>query len=579
MQLTVTSGTDWFDVEGKVEFDGRWVKFPAILEAVSRGERFVPLSDGSSGLISEEMIERVERLGNWAQTDGEAFRFSSSQALLLNALLENEQGLKADQKFKNLRKKIRSFSGVAALKPAASFSGKLRKYQREGLGWLKFLESFGFGGILADDMGLGKTVQCLAYLDLRKFERTGKTPLPSVLVAPKSLLDNWKAEALRFTPNLRVLVHAGALRVKDAHSFDGYDLIVMTYQTLLRDIEVLKETVWDCVIADEAQAIKNPEALVSRAVKSLPSKFRLAMTGTPIENSLEDLFSISNFVNPGFLSGKRKSPRFDAGSAGRKILSDAFRPVLLRRTKEKVLKDLPEKTEQTIFVDLESKQMRIYNELKRFYQGQLLKDVRLNGVNKSSIQILAALTRLRQAALHPGLIEVSHAGEKSSKFELALDMLDEIISEGHRVLIFSQFTKLLALFKSELNLRNIEFAYLDGQTRNRKDAIAGFKESNVPVFLISLKAGGVGLNLVEADYVFLLDPWWNPAVEAQAIDRVHRIGQKRAVNAYRFIAKATVEEKIMELQQSKRGLMDDIVSEKSASIRNLSLQDIEGLFA
>jgi len=577
-QVSVSSGLDWFDVEGQAAFSGQWVQIPAILEAVGRGENFVPLPDGSVGLINEEMSRRLERLAAFSSKNKGSLRFSASQGLMLNALLEDEVNLKADARFGELREKIKGFEGIKPLQPVPSFKGKLRKYQREALGWMEFLDGFGLGGILADDMGLGKTVQCLAFLESRRSKREGVIK-PSLLLAPKSVLDNWRLEAGRFTPDVRVLVYAGLKRGGSIELFQQYDLVVTTYQTMLRDIEMLKEVEWDCVIVDEAQAIKNPEAMASKATKLLRAQFRLAMTGTPIENSVQDLFSISDFTNPGFLNGHKRSSQLKLSEETRVTLSKAFKPVVLRRTKGQVLKDLPEKTEQVISVELESKQLKIYNDLKRFYQSQLVKDVREKGVSKMHIQVLAALTRLRQVALHPGLVDPSHVDLKSSKFEVMLEMLAEVISEGNRVLIFSQFTSLLALLKTELTSRGIEFSYLDGQTTDRQEVVNSFRGSDCPVFLMSLKAGGVGLNLVEANYVFLLDPWWNPAVEAQAIDRVHRIGQKRAVNAYRFIAKDTVEEKILELQQVKRGLFQEILGEEPNPIRKLTAQDIETLFS
>lgn len=579
-ELAVSSGVDWFDVDGQAGFSGRWIKYPAILEAINRGERFIPLPDNSVGLITDQMAKRLEKLAGFAEKAGEKLRFSHTQGILLSALLEDDGStLKLDAKFTSLRKKIEEFAGVKEAKAPPSFVGKLRKYQREGLGWLEFLESFGLGGILADDMGLGKTIQCLAFLEERRSGAKNKGP--SLLLAPKSLLENWKNEARTFTPELKVLIHAGLDRDRDhtASALMEQDLVVTTYQTLLRDIEFLRQIQWNCVIADEAQAIKNPKALISKAIKLLPAQFRLAMTGTPIENSILDLFSISDFVNPGFLNGRRQSSNLKIDDDTRAAVSAAFKPVVLRRTKKQVLTDLPEKTEQLISVTLEAKQLKVYNDLKKFYQSQLLQEVRQNGVKKSQIQILAALTRLRQAALHPGLIDPNHAQTKSSKFEVVLEMLSEITAEGHRVLIFSQFTALLGLLKTELEANNIQYCYLDGQTTKRDAVVSEFKTSDAPVFLISLKAGGVGLNLVEADYVFLLDPWWNPAVEAQAIDRVHRIGQKRAVNAYRFIAKDTVEEKILELQNSKKGLADEIIGKEGSSLKSLSAQDIEGLFS
>ncbi len=579
-EFSVSSGLDWFDVNCEVEFNGRWVKVPAILEATAKGEAFVPTGDGTLGLIDPKLMERIQRLGKFSEPVDDGMRFTRSQGLLLNSMLENEEKLKTDATFRKLREKIRSFSGIKSVKPPVTFTGKLRKYQTEGLAWLEFLESFGLGGILADDMGLGKTVQCLAFLESRRIRRKGRGS-PNLLLAPKSLLPNWQTEAGRFVPGMKVLIHAGLEREDTASDFRNYDLVVSTYHTMVRDFDLMKRVDWNSVILDEAQNIKNPQSLMSKAVKQLPAKFRLAMTGTPIENSIQDLFSISDFVNPGFLFGSKRV----AGNHStvtddvQSLLSKAFKPVILRRTKNQVLKDLPEKIEQTVTVELEPKQLKVYNELKRFYQSQLLKTVQERGVKKSQIQILAALTRLRQAALHPGLISDSHRKTKSAKFEALFEILNDVIAEGHRVLIFSQFTSLLALLKIELQSRKIQYSYLDGQTTKRQDVIDSFKASSNPVFLMSLKAGGVGLNLVEANYVFLLDPWWNPATEAQAIDRAHRLGQKRAVNAYRFIAKDTVEEKILQLQKQKKEISDEILTGKSNLIRSLTAQDFELLLS
>lgn len=575
-QFSVTSGVDWFDVEGHAEFSGMWVKFPAILESISRGESFLPLPDGSIGLIGEALKQKLEKLSAFSDASSKGLRFSGSQGLLLDSLLENEENLKLDSKFSELREKIKSFDGLHPIEPDPSFSGKLREYQKEGLGWLHFLDSFGLGGILADDMGLGKTIQCLAFLDSRRKNGESK---PSLVLAPKTLLSNWESEARKFTPDIKAIVLSGSDRLRDSGAYGKYDLVITTYQTMLRDFDLLKGANWDCMILDEAQAIKNPQALVSKAAKLIPAKFKLAMTGTPIENSIQDLFSISDFVNPGFLRGKNRSAHLKLSADSKEILARAFKPVILRRTKEQVLKDLPAKTEQLISVELESKQLKAYNELKRYYASQLLKEVSDKGINKSQIQILAALTRLRQAALHPGLIDPSHRKTKSAKFEVVLEMLEDILSKGHRALIFSQFTGLLDLLKIELNRKKIEFCYLDGKTTNRKNVVDEFKFGASPVFLMSLKAGGVGLNLVEADYVFLLDPWWNPAVESQAIDRVHRIGQRRAVNAYRFIAKNTVEEKILSLQQAKKSVSAEMLDGQSSLLRNLTAKDIEDLLS
>lgn len=577
MRLSVSSGIDWFEVTGDIEFDGHWVKIPNVLEAINRGESFVPLSDGGIGVIDEEIIEKLGRLTHFAEFKNNAIRFNKSQALLLNSLLEIEGEVTLDSYFEEMRSRLKEFEGITSLKAPDGFQGELRQYQCEGLGWLKFLEGFGLGGVLADDMGLGKTIQCLAFLQGR-FKNYSEKGQPSLLVAPKSLLMNWVSEISKFTPNISCHVHAGNDRTGDFQKLAKHQLVITTYQTLLRDLDQMKTIQWDCIILDEAQNIKSPSALISKAVKSLSAEFRLAMTGTPIENSIQDLFSISDFVNPGFLTGRKRGLASQLTQDDRKALAKAFKPIILRRTKDQVLKDLPAKIEQYISVELEEGQLKTYEELKRFYQSQLVNEVKEVGVNKSQMKILSALTRLRQAALHPGLIDQNLTTEKSAKFEAMLEMLEEVIAENHRVLIFSQFTSLLALLKPEIEKRNIKYSYLDGQTQDRQGVIEQFKTENHPVFLMSLKAGGVGLNLVEADYVFLLDPWWNPAVESQAIDRAHRIGQTRPVHAYRFIAKDTVEEKILALQQTKKDIAADLFDEKTSLIKNLSASDIENLF-
>ncbi len=575
-KINVSSGLDWFDVEAQVQFSDRWVKIPEILRAIKKGETFVPLPDGSMGYLEKKTIDRLEKLALFADANKNGLRFSQSQSILLNSILDSESGIQMDKKFSDIRERIQTFDGIKKAEASKDFVGKLRSYQKEGLGWLQFLHSFGLGGILADDMGLGKTIQCLAFLDQRRLQKKNLTTL---IVAPKSLLENWQSEALKFTPELKVLIHSGLGRKKTTESFAKSNIVVTTYQTMLRDFEFLKEIEWDCLILDEAQAIKNPQALIAKAAKALSAEFKLALTGTPIENSIQDLFSISDFANPGFLNGRNSSANLKIDQETLGMLTRAFKPIILRRTKTQVLKDLPEKVEQTIFVELEPKQMKIYNDLKKFYQSQLMTEIKTVGIQKSRIKILAALLRLRQAALHPGLIDPQFSDSESAKFNILFEMLTEIIAEGNRILIFSQFTSLLSLLKVELKRRKINFCYLDGKTKNRQEVIADYKNNQSPIFLLSLKAGGVGLNLTEANYVFLLDPWWNPAVEAQAIDRVHRIGQKNGVNAYRLVAKNTVEEKIIELQKAKKNLSEDVLGNSDNLVRNLSASDIENIFS
>jgi SNF2 family DNA or RNA helicase len=409
---------------------------------------------------------------------------------------------------------------------------------------------------------------------------------PSLAIVPKSLVFNWKQEAARFAPKLRVLDHTGHTREKESlEHFDDYDLVLTTYGTLRNDAVLFKDTRFDYVILDEAQAIKNSDSASAKATRLLNGDNRLALSGTPIENHLGELWSLFEFLNPGMLGAASVFKL--AGGAGRnpdeetrQLLAQALRPFILRRTKSQVAKDLPAKQEQTIFCELEPEQRKLYNELRDHYRNTLLDLVARDGVAKSKMQTLEALLRLRQAALHPGLIDKKRVKEDSAKLDLLLPQLIELFEEGHKVLVFSQFTSFLAILRGRLDKEKIEYEYLDGSTNDRQARVERFQnDPGCKLFLISLKAGGLGLNLTAAEYVYLLDPWWNPAVEAQAIDRAHRIGQTRQVFAYRIIARDTVEEKVLALQSTKRDLADAIINADNGLIRNLTKEDLELLLS
>jgi SNF2 family DNA or RNA helicase len=457
----------------------------------------------------------------------------------------------------------------------------LRPYQAAGVSWLRFLDEFGFGGCLADDMGLGKTIQLLAFLEDRR--RRGISKRPTLVVVPRSLIFNWHQEATRFTPELRVLeytgIHRGQLRKKLAK----VDLVLTTYGTVRRDILQLKEVEFDYVVLDEAQAIKNPASQVAKATRLIPGERRIALSGTPIENHLRDLWSIFEFLNPGMLGRASvfKLHTTDSNDdESRRLLSHALRPFILRRTKREVARELPEKLEQTIYCHMPKQQEQLYHELRDHYRETLLGRVRSQGLGKSKIHVLEALLRLRQAACHPALLDEKHAEEPTAKLEALGLHLADLLAEGHKALVFSQFTSFLAIVQKFLDDRGMSYEYLDGQTRNRRERIERFQnDPNCGVFLISLKAGGLGLNLTSADYVFLLDPWWNPAVEMQAIDRAHRIGQTRTVFAYRLICKDTVEEKIAELQTRKKELADAILQADNNLLGELTADDLELLLS
>jgi len=583
LQLQVKSGVDWFELHGQVDFgDGRSAPIADLLAALKRGEATVILDDGTRGMVPEEWLQRYARVASFGEATGDHVRFKPTQTALLDALLEVQPLVHVDETFARARAELGNFSGIQPLDPPDGFHGQLREYQREALGWFAFLRRFGFGGCLADDMGLGKTVMVLALLLARRDEREADTPT-SIVVVPRSLVFNWMEESARFAPGLKVLDYTGEARA--LARVEDYDILLTTYGTLRRDAPRLAEHQFDYVILDEAQAIKNPATASAKAARVLRGRHRLALSGTPVENHLGELWSLFEFLNPGFLGssasfGRAVLPQARGERGDLTLVTRALRPFILRRTKEQVAPELPAKSEQTIHCDLEPPQRRFYDELRSHYRRTLLARMARSGLNRSKMQVLEALLRLRQAASHPGLVDPARAGESSAKFDVLLARLGEIVDEGHKVLVFSQFTSLLALLRVRLDEQGVTYAYLDGRTRDRAERVARFESDPAcPLFLISLKAGGLGLNLTAADYVFLLDPWWNPAVEAQAIDRAHRIGQSKAVFAYRLIARDTVEEKIAELQATKRELADAIYADDAGLIRTLRLEDVEWLLS
>ncbi|HMN41819.1 MAG TPA: DEAD/DEAH box helicase [Phycisphaerales bacterium] len=610
VDVRVKSGIDWFDLEGGVEFGdgGGSATIGAVIAALRKGERFVALGDGSLGLLPEEWLARHGKWLGLGREEGGAVRFGRAQLTLVDALLAEMPEATCDKQTAAARAKLRAFEGIVARVEPKGFRGQLRPYQRQGLGWLHFLAEFGLGGCLADDMGLGKTVQLLAHMaDRRKAGDEG----PWLVVAPKSLVFNWAREAERFTPGLRIVAHTGPERGSSEEGLERADLVLTTYATMRLDIELLRRVEFACVVLDEAQGIKNAGSQAAKAARLLRGRRRLALTGTPVENRLEDLWSIFEFLNPGMLGTSKGfgealgrgngTAGTEEGRAGMEVLRRALRPFLLRRTKAVVAPELPARSEQTVRCELEGRQKALYEGLRMHYRERLLGRVEREGMNKSKMHVLEALLRLRQAACHPGLVEVKDApaarggkggpksgakGADSAKMETLVEMLEELATEGHKALVFSQFTSLLALVRAELDRRKIGYEELDGTTSAGEREIrvdrfqrVGVKEGGKGVFLISLKAGGVGLNLTAAGYVFLLDPWWNPAVEAQAIDRTHRIGQDKSVMAYRLIASGTVEERILELQERKRELAAAIVSENAGPLSGMTREDLEWLLS
>jgi superfamily II DNA or RNA helicase len=598
--IEVASGIDWFDIRGSVDFDGVPVPLPELLAAVRHGQTTIVLPDKSIGVLTGEWVAQYGGLsafagagagpGGGAGAGGGAgggdaaggVHVRRSQLGLLDALLLSREGVTWSGRALDVRDRLRAFEGIAAADAPATFTGTLRGYQRLGLGWLRFLQDLGLGGCLADDMGLGKTVTVLALLDARRAEKGG-APQASLVVAPRSLLFNWKREAERFAPELRVAEYHGSGRDEMLTSLEAFDLVLTTYGTMRRDVAALGGAEFDYVILDEAQAIKNAATASAKATRLLRARHRLALSGTPIENQLGDLWSLFEFLNPGLLGSQQhgllaRARKGDAGAFD--TLRRGLRPYILRRTKQQVAPELPDRNEDTMVCELEPVERKLYNQLRDHYRQLVLGLVDRQGLKRSQFQILEALLRLRQAACHPGLIDPRRHTGSSAKLDALIERLDEARAEGHKALVFSQFTSFLAFVRRELDERGVAYEYLDGQTRDRERRVARFQQDeSCPLFLVSLKAGGLGLNLTAADYVFLLDPWWNPAVEAQAIDRAHRIGQERPVFAYRLIAADTVEERIIELQVRKRQLADAIISADNSGLAGLTREDLELLLA
>jgi hypothetical protein len=598
LRFSVSSGIDWLDLALAADFGGIAAPPEELLAALARRERFVDLGDGSFGMLPQAWLDRFGSLAKLSgESDAAGLRFTPSQALLLDALLADAPLVDLDAAFQSLRRRLLAGTELAPAAQPAGFRGELRPYQRLGLAWLGFLGEVGFGGCLADDMGLGKTVQVLAllqaHLEAQEAEAAEQAATnggerrerrPSLVVAPRSVVYNWLDEAARFAPALRTVEYGGGERADLRARFAELDLVVVTYGVVRRDALHLRAIPFEHVIFDEAQAVKNPATQAYKACRLLQARHRLALSGTPVENHLGELWALLELLNPGLL-GKLPASRgttrgADLSDGELAVVGRAVRPFLLRRTKEQVLAELPPKTEQTLLCTLEGPQRRLYDELRRHYQASLSERVAAVGLGRAKILVLEALLRLRQAACHPGLVIADRAGEPSAKLETLLAQLTELRAEGHKAIVFSQFTKLLGLVRLRLADAGIPCEYLDGRTVDRKSKVERFQnDPHCPVFLVSLKAGGLGLNLTAASYVFLLDPWWNPAVEAQAIDRAHRIGQGRAVFAYRLIARDTVEEKILELQRRKRRVADAILATDASVLQSLSVEDLNLLLS
>lgn len=585
VSLGVESGLDWFDVKIDVSFGDQKVALKDLQKAFIKKSNFITLSDGSIGILSEEWMKKFAHYFKAGEVKKDMLQISNFQFGIIDELyLELEDKPDFLVQLYEKKKRIQNISDIHAVEIPKGIKATLRDYQHEGLNWLNFLDENQLGGCLADDMGLGKTLQTIAFLQHLKV--TKKPKLPSIIIAPTSLIFNWENEIKMFCPTLKLLIFTGANRLENIDFFTDYDVVITTYGSILNDIEILKDKTFNYIILDESQAIKNPNSKRYKSVRLLNGYNRIALSGTPIENNTFDLYAQFNFLNPGILGNmahfkKEFSDAIDKEKevATSELLAKIIHPFILRRTKEQVAKELPDKIESIIYCEMEKEQRKVYESFKNEYRDYLLNKIDENGVAKSQMFVLEGLMKLRQICNSPAIIsDQEDYGNASIKLDLLMENIKEKTG-NHKILVFSSFVKMLQLIKSKLEDEQISYEYLDGQTRDRQSRVENFQnESNVRVFLISTKAGGTGLNLTEADYVFIIDPWWNPAVENQAIDRSYRIGQKKQVMAYRMICKDTIEEKILALQHKKKSIASSIIS-IDEDTKSFNAQEIKDLFS
>ncbi len=584
--IHVSSGLDWFDAKVEIEFGEQRVGIDDIKKALVNKQSFVQLNDGTLGILPDEWLKRYSLLFKVGDGRNNQLRLSKYHMSVIDELYENrdetELSFELDEKFERLRE----FKHIPEIEAPIDLQPILRPYQTSGYQWLSYLNDVGWGGILADDMGLGKTVQALSMLHHYK-EINGS--IKTIVVCPTTLIYNWKNEVEKFTPSLGWHIHHGSTRSRDHNELQQHDIVITTYGTLRSDIQLLLKINFDYVILDESQAIKNPSSKVTRAACLLNAKNRLCMSGTPLQNNTFDIFAQMNFLNPGLLGNMEyfrnefATPIDKFGEQEQKEhLRKLLYPFILRRTKEQVAKDLPDKTETILFCEMEKEQRKIYDAYRNSYRDKIMGTIDQQGIDKSQLTILQGLMKLRQICDSPAILNEE---EKYPNHSIKLDELAREIAENigdHKALVFSQFLGMLALIKAKLKEQEVPFEYFDGSTSaaDREKAIQHFQNNDeCRVFLISLKAGGVGLNLTAADYVYIVDPWWNPAVEQQAIDRTHRIGQTKNIFAYRMICIDTIEDKILQLQERKRKLASELIADDASFVKALTKSDVEYLFS
>lgn len=578
----------WFSLDVQVEYEGQSLPLERIWKAWLKGKRYVQLKDGSYASLPEAWLEKLAhklKVLGLDPTKVPKTQFKQFEAPVLDSILDDLPNTIQDPFWNTLRDNIRNFKEVRQVEVPEGLNASLRPYQLQGVSYLNFLDEYGFGGILADEMGLGKTVQTLAFLQHMK---NNGVKGPNLIVVPTSVLPNWDREAEKFVPNLSRVIVYGTRRENIFRKIADADIVLTTYALLRRDLEELEQFDFNTIILDEAQNIKNPNTITTKSVRNINARMRLCLSGTPIENNLFELWSLFEFLMPGFLGSQHAfqrgviKPIKEGDVETLEYLRTRVKPFILRRTKAEVVKDLPPKIESVTYCALADEQAELYSSLAKKLRDQVLSDVDKKGMAKSQMSILDALLKLRQICCHPKLLKMDMPGYTpnipSGKFETFKDMIVDIVDEGHKVLVFSQFVQMLHLIRTWLQMTDIPFCYLDGSSKDRLEQVDKFNNTpEIPIFLISLKAGGTGLNLTSADYVIHYDPWWNPAVENQATDRAHRIGQARQVFSYKLICQNTVEEKILKLQDMKRSVAESVIPGQD-SWKSLTRNDLEMLF-
>jgi non-specific serine/threonine protein kinase len=593
-EMQASSGIDWFDMHAEMSFGDQVASLRDIQKALFKKQNYVQLADGTLGLLPEDWIEKYGTLLRIGSIKGDSLQVSKLHFTLLDKLYDKIDQETVLVELAEKREKLRNFNNITQTSTPFGIEATLRPYQKEGFNWLNFLDDFKWGGILADDMGLGKTLQVITFLQHKaNLADAAKQPRKThLIIAPTSLIFNWENEVEKFAPMLKTLIYHGPERKNLSISdFETVDMVITTYTTAAADIEKFKEYRFGYAILDESQAIKNAATQRYKAMRLLQSDNRLCMSGTPVENNTFDLYGQFNFLNPGMLGSMEYFKDQYATPIDKENDSEAaqelrrlVQPFMLRRTKELVADDLPEKTEIVLYCEMGSKQRKLYDAYREKVRKQVLGEIDAKGMSSAAMIILQGLLRLRQICDSPNLVnddEITEFEEESIKLQ---ELKEHIIERtgNHKILVFSQFKGMLALIRAMLEHAKIPFLYLDGGTspKDRRTAVDKFQnDDKYRVFLISLKAGGTGLNLTAADYVYIVDPWWNPAVEAQAIDRTHRIGQKNHVFAYKMICKDTVEEKILKLQDKKKALAADLVASETGMMKSLTRDDIAFLFS